>query len=1021
VGHTEGTAGLAGLLKASLALQSAMIPPNMLFDQLNPKIEPFYTNLKIPTTAQPWPALPPGVPRRASVNSFGYGGTNAHAILEAYEGITTPSASNDNRLAFTPFTFSATSEKTLRQLLAAYAAYLQESPSVNVRDLSWTLHSRKSRLPFTTIISGTTQERLLTNIRTKLEESAPKQFATGQRKPSHPESARLLGVFTGQGAQWATMGRELWQSAKVREIIQTLDDSLQNLSAENRPEWTLASEFMADASSSRLGTAEIAQPMCTAVQIVLVQLLRAAEVTFTAVVGHSSGEIAAAYAASFISAEDAIRVAYYRGVCSRLAQGPNGEEGSMMAVSMSFSDAVEFCEAPEFQGRIAVAAVNSSASITLSGDTDAIELAKEILDKKGKPTRLLVVDKAYHSHHMRPSSDRYINLLRKSRIILRQPPVSACAWYSSVTGEKMAWADAGILTDTYWNDNMINPVLYSQAVESAVADLGPFSLAIEVGPHPALRGPTLQVIQDPDLPSLPYTPTLRRGSNDVEAMASCLGYLWETLPSSILNLSKYDAFLSGGPDPQLVKDLPTYPWDHDHVHWFESRVWKAIRTKTRPFHPLLGSFRADGVEEEFHWRNFLSPRELPWLSDHRIQGQMVLPAGAYIATAIEAAKAICAEDSIRLIEVLDLVMLQAVIFSDESSSVETLVSVSNITHEQKHIALTDFSFFSAAGKESTMLTRNAYARLKITYAAPTADALPVEQPPFGDMVEVPSERFYTSLEPLGYGYTGPFRALAGMKRRLGVTTGSVIRHPSPDLAQLTLHPATLDGAIQTILLAKSFPGDGELWCLLVPKVVRRVVVNPTYCDSYDLTAPVAFPVDSILTDTHGSDAQGDIDIYSPDGQYTIARIEGMQVVPLEAANPANDRLLFSSVVFRPSLPDLDVLTLDGKATAENYEFAKVMERVAVFYLKQIHLSFADDDRARHEGPYVGLLRFAAHVSDLVASGGHRYAPQGWSQDTQSVVLRESQRLVSIFGFHESMFKLRPLLAILKLSTSLSCT
>ncbi|KAF7590282.1 hypothetical protein BBP40_003019 [Aspergillus hancockii] len=990
VGHTEGTAGLAGLLKTSLALQNATIPPNMLFNQLNPKVEPFYTNLEIATTAQPWPTLPLGVPRRASVNSFGFGGTNAHAILEAYEDIT-PCVGNGNQVAFTPFIFSASSEKSLKRTLAAYAVYLEETPSVNVRDLSWTLYSRKSRLPFMISIPGTTQGRLLSNIRSKLGESDPMQSVPREHKLSHSGTARLLGVFTGQGAQWAGMGRELWQSAKVREIIQSLDASLQQLPADDRPGWTLSSEFTRDALASRIGTAEIAQPMCTAVQVVLVQLLRAAEVKFDAVVGHSSGEIAAAYAAGFISAEDAIRVAYYRGLCSRMAQGPNGEEGAMMAVGMPFADAAELCETPQFRGRITVAAVNSSNSSTLSGDSEAIHQAKEILDKQEKFTRVLAVDKAYHSHHMRPSSDRYITLLRNSRITVHQPPESACAWYSSVRGRHITRAEAGDLADGYWNDNMVNPVLYNQAIETAVADLGPFSLAIEVGPHPALKGPTLQVIQDLTHPSLPYTHTLRRSSDDVEAMAGCVGFLWEMLPPSILNLSKYDTFLSGGPDPQLVKDLPCYPWDHDHVHWHESRLWKATRTKTREVHPLLGSYRADGVEEEFHWRNFLSPRELRWLLDHRIQGQMVLPAGAYIATAIEAAKAICAEDSIRLVEVLDLVMLQAIIFSDESSSVETLVSISNITHEQKHIALTDFSFFSAAGKESTMLTRNAYARVRITYAVPTPDALPVDRPAFGDMVEVPSERFYTSLEPLGYGYTGPFRALTGMKRKLGVTTGSILRHPTPDLGQLTLHPATLDAAIQTVLLAKSFPGDGELWCLLVPKVVRRVVVNPSYCDTYDLTAPVSFPVDSILIHTDGSDAQGDIDIYSPDGQNTIARIEGLQVVPLEAANPANDRLLFSSVIWRPSAPNLDVLSHDGKATVGNYEFAYVLERAAVFYLKQIHLSFPDNHRARHEGPYVNLLQFAAHITDLVASGGHRYAKQDWAHDTPTIISRESQR------------------------------
>jgi hybrid polyketide synthase/nonribosomal peptide synthetase ACE1 len=186
-------------------------------------------------------------------------------------------------------------------------------------------------------------------------------------------------------------------------------------------------------------------------------------------------------------------------------------------------------------------------------------------------------------------------------------------------------------------------------------------------------------------------------------------------------------------------------------------------------------------------------------------------------------------ETIRLVELEDLAIRQAMIFDNESAYVETLVSITNIVHKHKDTVLANFAFYSAVGQESTAMTMNASGRLIITYGTPTPDALPVRRLSLVDMVDVPSERFYNSLEPIGYSYTGPFRALTGMKRKLGIATGFVNREPTPDSASLTLHPAMLDASLQAVLLAKSFPGDGQLWCIQVPKVIRRVTVNPRLC------------------------------------------------------------------------------------------------------------------------------------------------------------------------------------------------
>lgn len=207
LGHTEGTAGVAALLKASLALQNSVVPPNMLLNTLSDKVAPFTQNLEILKAPKAWPAVEDGQPRRASVNSFGFGGTNAHAILESYEprrhlenGITGSEAT----VQLAPFVFSALSRKSLRDTLSAYADYVEANPAINLRDLAYTLQHRRSDFPYRVSFAAQSAADLVTSIRaeldsTKVEELGVRLSASDRRR------RKTLGVFTGQGAQYARM------------------------------------------------------------------------------------------------------------------------------------------------------------------------------------------------------------------------------------------------------------------------------------------------------------------------------------------------------------------------------------------------------------------------------------------------------------------------------------------------------------------------------------------------------------------------------------------------------------------------------------------------------------------------------------------------------------------------------------------------------------------------------------------------------------------------------------------------
>ena len=357
-------------------------------------------------------------------------------------------------------------------------------------------------------------------------------------------------MFTGQGAQYARMGAELIeQSPLAHRIVEDLETMLYELGVDERPSWSLRAEILATASSSRVHQAAISQPLCTAVQVMMVDLLREAKVDFCAVIGHSSGEIAAAYAAGFLTAREAIYIAYYRGFHLDSAASPNGKGllGGMLAVGMSMENASGICARDRFAGRVSVAASNSSASVTISGDEDAIAELQVVLDAGETFNRRLKVDKAYHSAHMKPCGSAYVRSLeacvRKRQV---QETGYSCTWYSSVYNEAIDPA-IGVPYD-YWAENMARPVLFSQALTSATTEVD-FGIAIEVGAHPALKGPASQTIEEVLLSkkTVPYFGMLSRGTSAVDAFSTTLGRLWCTLGPQHMNLDDCEKAMCEGP------------------------------------------------------------------------------------------------------------------------------------------------------------------------------------------------------------------------------------------------------------------------------------------------------------------------------------------------------------------------------------------------------------------------------------------------------------------------------------------
>nr|AFI23580.1 PKS-NRPS hybrid [Colletotrichum higginsianum] len=1021
IGHTEGTAGLAAVVKATEALKAATLPPNRLFNRLSPKVEPFYKNLEVVTSARPWPKIPANGMRRVSVNSFGFGGANCHAILESADAYKAgePAPRIADAPSFAPYVVSAATESALASSLERLRDHLQNQlakgvADISMRDLAWTLYNRRSTLACRTVVPAA---RSLEDLVNKLDDSI--RVNEGSSDSSNTIKARtstaplrVLGVFTGQGAQWPRMGAELIEdSPAVGDIIRRLDESLQTLPVPHRPSWSIRDQLLAPSESSKVDLATLSQPLCTALQVVLVDLLKAAGVQFSAVVGHSSGEIGAAYAAGYLSAKDAIRVAYYRGFHLESVT----QKGAMLAVGTSFEDAEELCSLPAFEGRVCVAASNSSSSVTLSGDADAIDEVKIILDEEKKFNRLLRVDRAYHSHHMKACSQAYMRSLELCGIRQLRPVNAAgnCRWVSSVfTCDVSDMPTSTSLESSYWIDNLVKPVRFTEALQMLVSDgmnsetqTGGYDLALEVGPHPALKGPASQTIQETTSASaMPFTGALERGKNSVEAFSRALGFVWMNFGEGSVNMAGYEGFVTGDqagagskPSFNLVKGLPKYPWDHNRLFWQESRLSKAYRSRKDAPHELLGRRLLDGTPDQRRWRNIIKKSEIDWLDGHQIQGQVVFPAAAYVSACIEACMcAFSADENVRSIELLDFDVGHAMVFEeDDDDGIDATISLVGISRTESTTTCR-FSFYSTPTNDALEMVTHATCNVVVTFGDEAHNLLPPKPQDDDDylLLDVEEDRFYDALAPLGFGYNGPFRALQGLKRKLGSAKGFIQNPiPSPEGLQtpLLIHPATLDSAIQSIMLAYSYPGDTMLRSVYLPTRIERLIVSPQRCLEF-AGKSVTVPFDSVAMIGSSKSVTGDASIYTPQGFDTKAiQLEGLQTRPLSDAAQLDELNIFTEAVWGVDRPDSEMAIAMTEVEPLDPEFFFSLERVAYYYHRNLGASIPRSEREGVEWHHKRLLAYNDHVLDSVDRGTNPFARKEWKHDTKEVIAEILQK------------------------------
>ncbi|KAK1760184.1 hypothetical protein QBC47DRAFT_291072 [Echria macrotheca] len=954
IGHTEGAAGLAGVLKVIQAMEHDAVPANLHLEKLNPEVEQYCDNLILPTAIVPWPSVPKDQPKRASVNSFGFGGTNSHAIIEQY----VPSIHNAVAQRFSsepsvptsiddqyretqgtvnlPLLLSAASQKSLVAVAKTCRDYLLQDSLPPMEDIAWHIYARQTAFSFRLALTGSSANDLVDKIDTLLDRVAKSpSIPIGLRARPEDQPPKILGIFTGQGAQWATMSRGLLQSNKVyAETIQALDKILQGVP--NPPIWSLEKEILAEGELSRIQQAAISQPLCTALQIALVDLLLSLGITFSAVVGHSSGEIAAAYACGRLTARDAILIAYYRGKVAHLAAGPDGAQGGMLAVGLSKEEAMELCARPEYKQSICVAASNSATSITLSGNKDTLTRVRDELTQQNKFARLLAVDTAYHSPHMERPAVEYSKALSECGVTPTMGRRHA-AWISSVYG--FGEPDDSEIMSSYWNANMVQPVLFYEALCTALEHHGPFDCAIEVGPHPALRGPATQTIKEKLTNMIPYTGLLDRRLDDQIAFSEFLGWMWSHFGSSSTQVQKFVL----GTRPDLVKarveNIPLYPWDHSQAYYRESRIARQFHFRQDAPNELLGTRTRDDNEFELRWRNILKLDRLPWVRHHRFQNQALLPASAYMVMTVDAARVVLAGRSASIIELIDLRFPSGIILEEnDPHGIEVLFSLildSSSAGKQDDTIEGSFTLASTVADGRTSMRLNYSGKLRILLDEPSPEALPSRPAQRAETMQADSDAFYSMMSGTGLDYTGPFTGLTDLHRRLCFASATVRKLHPDDTTQLRISPATLDSSLQTAFVSLSSPGDGAIWTSFLPESVERARFNLSICDIQDGEELLA--IDTYLTkespfSRHApASYTAEIDIYNAQGNMEI-QVEGLTVASFAPTKPENDYELYLTTVLDVD-PEAEIV---GSTLAEVQKPSPMLiescERVASFYV-----------------------------------------------------------------------------------------
>ncbi len=819
IGHLEAASGIAGLIKAALVLERRTIPPSLNYQRPNPHIPFRDLRLEVAARLQPLEsseARPPVV----GVNSFGFGGTNAHIVLEAAPPAVATGPRVDppaERPCLLPV--SARDEAALRRYVGAYRD-LMDDPSQALGDVCAAAGERKAHHDHRLVVIGDSRHDVRRSLTDWLRDGSATRVVPGHAAPG----TRLVFVFTGQGPQWWAMGRQLLAREPVfARTVDAIDARFRALAG-----WSLRAEMMRSEADSRIDGTDVAQPAIFAVELGLAELWKSWGVRPATVIGHSVGEVAAARCAGILSLDDAVAVIFHR---SRLQHTTAGD-GRMLAVALSPDQAR--AAIGDAADRVELAGINSPHLVTLSGDREPLERIAARLERSGVFTRWLRIQYAFHSRHMDRIRDELLRAL--AGIEPRRPSIP---FVSTVNGTPLAGEP---LDAAYWWDNVRRPVLFGPAIGELIrAGTGTF---LEVGPHPALESSLKECLAAQDRTGAVFHSLRREADESHELLENLAGLHVRGVPVDWRAVNQ-----SSGPPLRL----PRYPWSRESF-WLESPESAQARLAA-PVHPLLGLRVAAALPT---WELTLDLHRLSYLADHRIWDSVVFPAAGYAEIGLALARVLFPDEP-HALEDLRITKALFVAADGEPPTVQIVF----------HPEDKSFGVYSSTDRTGPW---ELHAQGILTRAAP-GDPGPADLAEIrGRLTEhFDHEAYCHEFAIRGYQFGEAFQEVCNLWRRPGEALAEIEAPPAvvAALGDYVFHPALQDACFQTFIgtrLAAATRTDDDLF---LPQSVRRICL-------YGERPPTRLWAHARLTHEDGSSMVADVLVYDEQGRR-VADVLGFRL------------------------------------------------------------------------------------------------------------------------------------------------
>ncbi|TDB90608.1 SDR family NAD(P)-dependent oxidoreductase [Actinomadura sp. KC216] len=862
IGHLEAAAGIAGLIKTALMLEHRQVPPSLHVRNPNPRIDFERLRLRVARALEPWPDREG--PARAGVSSFGFGGTNAHLVLE--EAPAVPESERDGaspdpeKAVLVPI--SARGHEALRQAARRFLDVL--GPEVGnghgLASIAHTAGARRSHHRHRLALVATARERAADQTHAFLAGAPHPGVATGD---AGPRRRRLVFVCPGQGPRWWPLDPALREEPA---LLTTLEECERLVRAQTG--WSLLEQLWADETASRLDEPDFCQPALFALQVALAELWRSWGITPDAVVGHSVGEVAAAYLAGAVRLDEAVRVACRRGQVIRTASG----SGRMAVLELSAEAAHEALRG--YADRVSVAAINGPTSTVISGDVAAIDEITGRMRADGVFCRILEsVDFASHSPHMDPLKAELAKALGDD---VRPTPVRL-PMYSTVTG---AVADGETLDGAYWAENLRAPVLFDTAV-TGLLETG-HDVFVELSSHPMLLAAIAQRAQGRGREAV-LLASLRRAEPPRETLLTSLGKLY-----TVGFDPAWDALRPEPARPGRPVRLPGYPWQRERC-WFDPRRGLiAHQPGEDAGHPLLGRHvELAGPDGDHVWQGTLGVGAPAFLGGHRVDGAAVVPAAAWLEMA-RAAAAVAIEAPVTVLTGVEFRRMLRL--ADAGASTTQLRVVDTGAQGA------GFRVFARPAEDAhdrsawTLHVTGTIASGEPERAAVDLDAV---RGRCGKTIDVAD--LYAAMRSHGLEYGPSFRGVGRLWRGEGEALAAlaVPSELDPELDAYGIHPALLDAGLQVLGAALQGRTDDENPRPYVPVRIDRAILQPGLagpCAGRHLWVHARVRPGNDVGPSHA--AAGDVTLTDGDGQ-ALAVLEGVHLRRLTGLRGAGlDRALY---------------------------------------------------------------------------------------------------------------------------------